>query len=112
MSAATGFLPNAANNTAMVVSVSPIAISGDAMAMTVERSARRSSTSCMTHPGWVPLHADAGRASGLPFARAPAHQQPERFASRCRGVDSLRKTAMENHCDAVGNFLDLVEILT
>src|SRR5215471_7590165 len=44
MSAATGFLPNAANNTAMVVSVNPIAISGDAIAMTVERSARRSST--------------------------------------------------------------------
>src|SRR5262245_3497021 len=109
MSAATGFLPNAANNTAMVVSVSPIAISGDAMAMTVERSARRSS--CMTHPGWVPLHADAGRAPGLPFARAPAHQQPERFACRCRGIDCLRKTAMENHRDAVGNFLDLVEIL-
>src|SRR6266446_1586993 len=43
-----GFLPSAANNMAIVASVSVIAIRGDAMATAVERSARRSSTNRMT----------------------------------------------------------------
>src|SRR5258707_11372195 len=43
-----GFLPSAANNMAIVMSVSAIAIRGDAMAAAVERSARRSSTNRMT----------------------------------------------------------------
>src|SRR5712671_2886045 len=102
-----GFLPSAANNMAIVASVSAIAIRGDAMAAAVERSARRSSTNRMTPVLSIRLRAAAGLALGC----AAAHQQAERFAGGGSGVDRLRKPAVENHRDAVGNFFKLVEIL-
>src|SRR5947209_19411996 len=102
-----GFLPSAANNTAMVTSVSAIAIKGDATAAAAERSARRSSTNRMTQVLSVPLRAVAGLALGC----AAAHQKAECFAGRRSGVDRLRKPAVENHRDAVGDFFKLVEIL-
>src|SRR5215468_8206543 len=92
----------------MVTRVSKIAIRGDAMAMTAERSARRSSTRRMTHSGSVRLWA----GTCLSFALTAAHQQPKRLAGRRCGVGRLRKSTMEDHRDAVGNFLKLVKVVT
>src|SRR5258707_9575615 len=102
-----GFLPSAANNMAIVASVSAIAIRGDATAAAVERSARRSSTNRMTQVLSVPPRAAAGLALGC----AAAHQQAERFAGGGSGVDRLRKPAVENHRDAIGDFFKFLEIL-
>src|SRR5215468_5197083 len=102
-----GFLPSAANNMAIVTSVSAIAMRGDATAAAAERSARRSSTNRMTQVLSVPLCAVAGLALGC----TAAHQQAERFAGRGSGVDRLRKPAVENHRDAVGDLFKFVEIL-
>src|SRR5258707_11509616 len=102
-----GFLPSAANNMAIVISVSAIAIRGDAMAAAVERSARRSSTNRMIQVLSVPLRA----AARLAPVRAAAHQQAERFAGHRSGVDRLRDPAVENHRDAIGDFFKLVEVL-
>src|SRR5260370_6110129 len=102
-----GFLPSAANNMAIVASVSAIAITGDAMAAAVERSARRSSTNRMTQVLSVRLRAAAGLALGC----AAAHQQAQRLAGRGSGANRLRKPALENHRDAIGDFFNFVEVL-
>src|SRR5262249_51678018 len=95
----------------MVRSVSAIAIKGDAMATVVDRSARRSSTNCITQVLSARLRAARRLAAGLAFGRAPAHQQAERLARGCGGGDGLRKPAVENHRDAIGDFFKLVEVM-
>src|SRR5882672_8854601 len=85
----------------MVTSVSAIAISGDVIAMIAERSARRSSTSCMAR---LLL---SGRLAG----GASAHQQSELLAGGDRRVDRLGEVAVEHHGDAVGNFGKLIKVL-
>src|SRR5450631_2977945 len=86
-----------ANSTAMVTSVSAIAISGEVMAMVVERSARRSRAKCMTDL--------------LAACLGSAHQKSERFAGRLRRIDRRRQVPVEYHGDAVGDLLELVEVL-
>src|SRR6266853_864065 len=92
-----GFLPKMANSTAMVTRVSPIAISGEVMAMVAERSARRSRAKCMTDL--------------LAERLGSAHQETQRFAGRFCRVDRRRQVAVEDHGDAVGDLVELVEIL-
>src|SRR2546421_9931280 len=88
------------NNTPTVTSVSAIAISGEAMAMSAERSARRSSTNCMLR--LLPAVARSGGA---------AHEQAQRFPRRFRGAQRLRKLAAKHDRDAVGDLFDFVEVL-
>src|SRR5271163_1437737 len=86
-----------ANRIAMVTRVNAIAISGEAMAMVAERSARRSRAMCI---------------GDLLAARScAAHQQAERLAGRLRRIDRGRQAAMEDDGDAVGDLLELVEVL-
>src|SRR3984957_9612621 len=86
-----------ANRIAMVTRVSAIAISGEAMAMVAERSARRSRAMCI---------------GNLPAARTgSAHQQAERFSGRLSRIDRRRQVTVEDDGDAVGDLLELVEVL-
>src|SRR6185437_1017693 len=97
-----GLLPITSNSTATVMSVSATAISGEAMAMSAERSARRSSTNCMLRL----LLALGGIGGGA------AHQQPQRFP-RCFGSGQRRrKLPATHHRDAIGDLCDFVEVLT
>src|SRR5271165_1283324 len=93
MSAAIGFLPMIANRIPTVTSVSVTAISGEAIAIAVERSARFSSTNCMLRP----------MLAGLPGGAGAAHQQSELLACRLRGIERRRQPAVEHHRNAVGN---------
>src|ERR1700726_2214706 len=96
-SAAIGFLPRMANKMLMVTIVSPIAISGETSAMVFDRSARFSSTNCMSR---FLLH-----------QAASAHQQAELFATGIGGRHGLREAAVEHHRDPVGDFGQLIEVL-
>src|SRR5580704_5689607 len=90
-----------ANRIAMVASVSAMAISGDVIAISAERSARRSSTNGMARPL-------LRRAS---LARAAAHEQAELLARRRCRIERRRQCAVEHHGDAIGDLGELVEIL-
>src|SRR5215813_8151764 len=82
-SAVPGFLPSAANKIAVVTSVSTTAITGDPKAMRVERSARRSSTSCMTYSGAARLRART-RLFSLPMVRHGPHDRQDRYLAHVR----------------------------
>src|SRR5580692_8240919 len=92
-----GFFPRMANSTAIVTRVSPIAISGEVMAIVAERSARRSRAKCMTDL--------------LRSRLSPAHQKAQRFPGGLRRVDRRRQVPVENHGNAVGDLVELVEVL-
>src|ERR1700694_3553706 len=96
-SAAIGFLPRMANRMLMVTIVRPIAISGETSAIVFDRSARFSSTNCMR--------------SFLLLQTASAHQQAELLAAGIGGRHRLREVAVEHHCDPVGDFAKLIEVL-
>src|SRR5579862_9943674 len=100
-SAVIGFLPRIANSTAIVTSVNAIAISGEAIAIVAERSARFSSTNCIAHLLGAGATLDAGAA----------HEQAEHLARCVRRAERCRQPAVEHHGDAVGNLGKLVEIL-
>src|SRR5258705_7872761 len=81
----------------MVTIVKPIAISGETSAIVFDRSARFSSTSCMSR--------------FLLRQTASAHQQAELLAG-CIGSDHwLREAAVEHHGNPIGDFGELVEVL-
>src|SRR5947209_6699760 len=86
----------------MVASVSPIAISGDRIAILAERSARRSSTNRTVCPRLA--------FSVLAFGAA-AHQKTERLAVGFLGLDRGRQPAVKHHRDAVGDLGKLIEVL-
>src|ERR1700683_869688 len=90
-----------ANSTATVTSVSAIAISGEATAPTVERSARRSSTNCMLDL-W-----SATVALGV----GAAHQQSEFLTRDFCCYERRRQAAVEHDGDTVRDFVQFVEIL-
>src|SRR5208282_5582464 len=90
-SASIGFLPMIANRTAKVTTVSATAISGEATAITVERSARRSSTNCMLCLSLV----------RRPLGVRAAHQQSELLARRFGRFERRRQPAVEHHRNAV-----------
>src|SRR5258707_9282250 len=86
-----------ANRMLMVTIVKPIAISGETSAIVFDRSARFSSTSCMSR--------------FLLRQTASAHQQAELLAG-CIGSDHwLREAAVEHHGNPIGAFGELVEVL-
>src|SRR5216683_7000588 len=81
----------------MVTIVKPMAISGETSAIVFDRSARFSSTNCMSR--------------FLLLQTASAHQQAELLAG-CIGSDHrLREAAVEHHGNPIGDFGELVEIL-
>src|SRR6266436_4808951 len=87
-----------ANRMLMVTIVKAIAISGETSAIVFDRSARFSSTNCMRR--------------FLLLETAAAHQQANLFAAGLGGLKRLRKTAMKHHRNPVGDFGELVEVLT
>src|SRR3984893_8363540 len=97
-SARIGFLPRMAKRMLMVTIVKPIAISGETSAIVFDRSARFSSTNCMRR--------------FLLVQTAAAHQQAKLLPAGLRGLERLRKMAMKHHRDPVGDFGELVEVLT
>src|SRR6202045_433571 len=96
-SAAIGFLPRMANRMLMVTIVKPIAIKGETSAILFDRSARFSSTSCMSR--------------FLLLQAASAHQQAELLAARFRGRKRRREAAVEHHCDPVADLGEFIEVL-
>src|ERR1700694_3912878 len=96
-SAEIGFLPRMANRMLMVTIVKPIAISGEIRAIVLDRSARFSSTNCMSR--------------FLLLQTASAHQQSELLAAGIRGRHRLREAAVEHHGDPVSDFGELIQIL-
>src|SRR6202011_4088350 len=96
-SAETGFWPRMANRMLMVTIVKPIAISGDTSAIAFDRSARFSSTNCMSR--------------FLLLQTASAHQQAELLAAGIRSRQRFREAAVEHHGDAVGDLGEFIEIL-
>src|SRR3984893_18823197 len=97
-SAPIGLLQRMANRMPMVTIVKPIAISGETSAIVFDRSARFSSTNCMRR--------------FLLVQTAAAHQQAKLLPAGLRGLERLRKMAMKHHRDPVGDFGELVEVLT
>src|SRR5258708_34108133 len=81
----------------MVTIVKPIAISGETSAIVFDRSARFSSTSCMSR--------------FLLRQTASAHQQAELLAGCIGGDHWLREAAVEHHGNPIGYFGELVEVL-
>src|SRR5438046_2588142 len=80
----------------MVTIVKPMAISGETSAIVFDRSARFSSTNCM---------------SRFLLQTASAHQQAELLAG-CIGSDHrLRQAAVEHHGNPIGDFGEFVEVL-
>ena len=79
-----------------------MAISGEAIAITAERSARFSSTN-----GMLDL-----LIGGRLFGMRAAHQQSELFARRLGCLERRRQSAVEHHRDAIGNLGQFVEVLT
>src|SRR6266480_831144 len=77
-----------ANRMLMVTIVRPIAISGEISAIAFDRSARFSSTNCMSRV--------------LLLQTAPAHQQTELLAVGIRGRQRFGEAAVEHHRDPVG----------
>src|ERR1700692_4109668 len=86
-----------ANRMLMVTIVSPIAISGEISAIVLDRSARFSSTNCMSR--------------FLLLQTGSAHQQAEFFPAGVAGGHRCRQTTVEHHGNAVGDFGELVEVL-
>src|ERR1700730_16568638 len=84
-----------ANRMLMVTIVKPIAIKGETSAIVFDRSARFSSTSCMSR--------------FLLLRAASAHQQAELLAARFRGRKRRREAAVEHHCDPVGDLGAFIE---
>ena len=98
-SAATGFLPSSANRIAMVASVSAIAISGEAMRdrrPSARRGAQAPSRMARLLACARRLRPSAGRA--LAAVAAPRRSR-------------RRQAAVEDHRDAVGDLVELVEVL-
>src|SRR6202171_6116536 len=81
----------------MVTMVRPIAISGETSAIVFDRSARFSSTNCMSR--------------FLLRQTASAHQQTELLAVGIGGRQRFRETAVEHHCDPVGDLGELIQVL-
>src|SRR3984893_13069144 len=98
-SAAIGFLPRMANRMLMVTIVRPIAISGETSAIVLDRSARFSSTNCMSHHFFLLLQ------------RASAHQEAELLAVGLGGCHRLREMAVEHHGDPVGDLAAVIQAL-
>src|SRR6202163_406948 len=86
-----------ANRMLMVTIVKPIAISGEMSAIAFDRSARFSSTNCMSR--------------FLSLQTASAHQQAELLAVGIRRRQRLREAAVEHHCNPVGDLSELIQIL-
>src|SRR5947207_2416787 len=86
-----------ANRMLMVTIVRPIAISGEISAIAFDRSARFSSTNCMSRV--------------LLLQTAPAHQQTELLAVGIRGRQRFGEAAVEHHRDPVGDLDELVQVL-
>src|SRR5580693_6738687 len=87
-----------ANRMLMVTIVMPIAISGETSAIVLDRSARFSSTSCISR--------------FLLLQTASAHQQTEFFARGQGRWKRLRQAAVEHYGDPVGNLDEFIEVLT
>src|SRR4030081_1478746 len=81
----------------MVTISKPMALSGETSAIAFDRSARFSSTNCMSR--------------FLLLQTASAHQQAELLAVGIRGRERLREVAVEHHCDPVADFGELIQIL-
>src|ERR1700731_3321716 len=96
-SAAIGFLPRTANRMLMVTIVKPIAISGETSAIMFDRSARFSSTNCMSR--------------FLLLQSASTHQQAQLLAAGLGGRQRLGEAAVEHHGDPVGDLSELIEVL-
>src|SRR5258708_21967110 len=86
-----------ANRMLMVTIVKPIAISGEISAIMFDRSARFSSTNCMSR--------------FLSRQTASAHQQAELLAAGIRGRHRFGEAAVEYHCDPVGDLGEFIEVL-
>src|SRR3984893_19180106 len=86
-----------ANRMLMVTIVKPIAIKGETSAIVFDRSARFSSTNCMSR--------------FLLLQTAAAHQQAELLAAGIRGRHRRREMAVEHHRDAVGDLGEVIEVL-
>src|SRR5258708_15936296 len=86
-----------ANRMLMVRMVKPIAIKGETSAIVLDRSARFSSTNCMSR--------------FLLLQTASAHQQAELLAVRFRGRKRRREAAVEHHCDPVGDLGEFIQVL-
>src|SRR6266478_8852741 len=97
MSAEIGFLPRMANRMLMVTIVRPIAINGEISAIVLDRSARFSSTNCMSR--------------FLLLQTASAHQQTELLAVGIRGRQRFGEAAVKHHRDPVGDLGELIQVL-
>src|ERR1700737_1197267 len=86
-----------ANRMLMVTIVKPIAISGEISAIVFDRSARFSSTNCMSR--------------FLSLQTASAHQQAELLAVGIRGRQRLREAAVEHHGVPAGDLSETIQIL-
>src|ERR1700694_241458 len=86
-----------ANRMLMVTIVKPIAISGETSAIVVDRSARFSSTNCMSR--------------FFLLQTASAHQQAELLAVGIRGRHWLGEVAVEHYGDPVGDLGEFIQIL-
>src|ERR1700722_8408276 len=86
----------------MVTMVKPIAISGETSAMVADRSARFSSTNCMT--GFLLREILLSEA-------AAAHQQAEFLAVGVRGRHRFGEVSVEHHRDPVGDLGEFIEVL-
>src|SRR6266851_3634283 len=86
-----------ANRMLMVTIVRPIAINGEISAIVFDRSARFSSTNCMSRV--------------LLLQAASAHQQTELLAVGIGGCQRFREAAVEHHGDPVGDLDELIQVL-
>src|SRR5258707_12909129 len=81
----------------MVTIVRAIAITGEISAIVFDRSARFSSTNCMSRV--------------FPFQGASAHQQAERLAIGIAGRKRFREAAVEHHCNTVCDLDEFIQVL-
>src|SRR5258708_32288297 len=81
----------------MVTIVKPIAISGEISAIMFDRSARFSSTNCMSR--------------FLSRQTASAHQQAELLPVGIRGRHRFGEAAVEYHCDPISDLGEFIEVL-
>src|SRR3982074_2191522 len=86
-----------ANRMLMVTIVKPMAIKGETSAIVFDRSARFSSTNCMSR--------------FLLLQTAAAHQQAELLAVGVRGRHRRGEVAVEHYGDPVGDLGELIQIL-
>src|SRR5260370_17804664 len=81
----------------MVTIVKPMATSGETSAIVFDRSARFSSTNCMSR--------------FLSRQTASAHQQAELLPVGIRGRHRFGEAAVEYHCDPIGDLGEFIEVL-